>query len=148
MALLSRDRTICGRLFAAQRVRKTRLKGSTEQVQHIVIRPADAGSLKRLARVRGGRANLLLRGTKGSNTSSSGEERCRNGVARFRVNRSRTITAFSFQIHLPPAVSQQRTVAAAGQRAPFGTVSIKREMYSVPNDALTDILEADPITPC
>ena len=94
MALLSRDRTICGRLFAAQRVRKTRLKASTEQVQHIVIRPAGDGSLDRLARVRGGERNLLT-GTKGSNTSSSGEGVMSKRCCRFRANRSWTITAFS-----------------------------------------------------
>jgi hypothetical protein len=40
-----------------------------------------------------------------------------------QIDRARVLEV---RIHLPPAVSQQRTVPAAGQRAPFGTVSIKR----------------------
>jgi hypothetical protein len=55
MALLGRDRTIRGRLFAMQRVQKPRLKASTEQVQHVVIRPAG-----RLAQVRRAGVRLLM----------------------------------------------------------------------------------------
>jgi hypothetical protein len=94
MALLSRDRTICGRLFAAQRVRKTRLKGSTEQVQHIVIRPAGDGSLDRLARVRGGRAESSY-GDQGFEYVFLGRGVMSKRCCRFRANRSWTITAFS-----------------------------------------------------
>src|ERR1700719_1168986 len=49
MKLLSRDRTICGGLFAAQRVRnRRRSKPNT-----VVIRRAGYGALGRLDRVRG-----------------------------------------------------------------------------------------------
>ena len=57
MKLLSRDRTICGGLFAAQRVRNRRLsKPNTD-----VIRRAGYGGLGRLDRVRGVRFLRLTR---------------------------------------------------------------------------------------
>src|SRR3984893_14905692 len=49
MELLSRDRTICGGLFAAQRVRNRRLS----KPNTVVIRRAGYGALSRLDRVRG-----------------------------------------------------------------------------------------------
>jgi hypothetical protein len=49
MELLSRDRTICGGLFAAQRVRNRRLS----KPNTVVIRRAGYGALARLDRVRG-----------------------------------------------------------------------------------------------
>jgi hypothetical protein len=49
MKLLSRDRTICGGLFAAQRVRNRRLS----KPNTVVIRRAGYGALGRLERVRG-----------------------------------------------------------------------------------------------
>ena len=49
MELLSRDRTICGGLFAAQRVRSRRLS----KPNTVVIRRAGYGALGRLDRVRG-----------------------------------------------------------------------------------------------
>jgi hypothetical protein len=49
MKLLSRDRTICGGLFAAQRVRNRRLS----KLNTVVIRRAGYGVLGRLDRVRG-----------------------------------------------------------------------------------------------
>src|ERR1700730_15760453 len=51
MELLSRDRTICGGLFAAQRVRNRRLS----KPNTVVIRRAGYGALGRLDRVRGAR---------------------------------------------------------------------------------------------
>ena len=49
MELLSRDRTICGGLFAAQRVRNRRLS----KPNTVVIRRAGYGALGRLDLVRG-----------------------------------------------------------------------------------------------
>src|SRR3984893_6693973 len=49
MKLLSRDRTICGGLFAAQRVRNRRVS----KPNTVVIRRAGYGALGRLDRVRG-----------------------------------------------------------------------------------------------
>src|ERR1700719_1156957 len=49
MKLLSRDRTLCGGLFAAQRVRNRRLS----KPNTVVIRRAGYGALGRLDRVRG-----------------------------------------------------------------------------------------------
>src|SRR5580704_8178495 len=57
MELLSRDRTICGRLFAAQRVRNRRLS----KPNTVVIRRAGYGALGRLDRVRGVRFLRLTR---------------------------------------------------------------------------------------
>jgi hypothetical protein len=57
MELLSRDRTICGGLFAAQRVRNRRLS----KPNTVVIRRAGYGALGRLDRVRGVRFLRLTR---------------------------------------------------------------------------------------
>src|ERR1700719_4011538 len=57
MELLSRDRTICGGLFAAQRVRNRRLS----KPNTVVIRRAGYGDLGRLDRVRGVRFLRLTR---------------------------------------------------------------------------------------
>src|ERR1700694_5484663 len=57
MELLSRDRTICGGLFAAQRVRNRRLR----KPNTVVIRRAGYGALGRLDRVRGVRFLRLTR---------------------------------------------------------------------------------------
>ena len=56
MELLSRDRTICGGLFAAQRVRNRRLS----KPNTVVIRRAGYGALARLDRVRGVRFLRLI----------------------------------------------------------------------------------------
>jgi hypothetical protein len=64
---------ICGRLFPAQRVRKTRLKGQLSRSNTLSsgrrVTDRSIGS----PGFAGGERNLLT-GTKGSNTSSSGEE--------------------------------------------------------------------------
>src|ERR1700726_2159427 len=57
MKLLSRDRTICGGLFAAQRVRNRRLS----KPNTVAIRRAGYGALGRLDRVRGVRFLRLTR---------------------------------------------------------------------------------------
>ena len=57
MELLSRDRTICGGLFAAQRNRNRRLS----KPNTVVIRRAGYGDLGRLDRVRGVRFLRLTR---------------------------------------------------------------------------------------
>ena len=57
MELLSRDRTICGGLFAAQRVRNRRLS----KPNPVVIRRAGYGDLGRLDRVQGVRFLRLTR---------------------------------------------------------------------------------------
>ena len=57
MELLGRDRTICGGLFAAQRVRNRRLS----KPNTVVIRRAGYGALGRLDRVRGVRFLRLTR---------------------------------------------------------------------------------------
>ena len=48
------------------------------------------------------------------------------GTERGQPKRVVSYAVLMVRIHLPRAVSQQRTVPAVGQRAPFGTVSIKR----------------------
>src|ERR1700730_5972943 len=81
MELLSRDRTICGGLFAAQRVRNGRLS----KPNTVVIRRAGYGALGRLDRVRGVRfLRLTRRAADGPAQPEMVESEC--GAGRCRSN--------------------------------------------------------------